>query len=198
MAVRKQKVVFKDVTPTDEPLPFPSITKSSGDFDTASQSQKPAVRPKLTLNLSAVVSDQPSLTQPCFTLQTPDSSRFQINQPTIFQQRKTGVFSLDKPKTTSQHRIKTNTSSPTFSISAQASSQTIPKKPSLGQHFDTVDTVQQKPDHGRQTRRSLSREPNDVDNTYLQSIKNYQVDVSIVFLFLLLSTSVKYSIKLKH
>lgn len=175
MATRKQKVVvFKDVTPTDERIPFPSVTQTSGDFITSYQSEKPAVRPKLTLNLNPEFPNQRKISPSCFTLRSPPKSHSYIkDSEPLFRDITTSAFSFDSHIVLSPQKIRTNIHSqqhPEEPLTLSTS-----KRPKLGLQFDKPDTIQNQ----RRVRPRLTREPNDVDITYLQCITNYQVDVSI-------------------
>jgi hypothetical protein len=174
MATRKPKVAFKDVTPTDERIPFPSVTQTSGDFITSYQSEKPAVRPKLTLNLNPEFSNQRKFSPSCFILRSPPKSHSYIkDSEPLFRDIKTSEFSLDKHTVLSSQKIETNI----YSQQHPEESRTLStsKRPKLGLQFDKADTIQNQ----RRIRPSLTREQNDIDITYLQCITNYQVDVSM-------------------
>ncbi|XP_071129235.1 protein rhomboid-like [Mytilus edulis] len=172
MAVHKPRVAFKDVTPGDEQCPIPSITQSVDSFDSSSKTtlpSKPAVRPKLRLNLPGHQPYLPSALQPPIS-----DFRFGDSDFT-FTSRRTPVLSMNKPyiPTTS----KTNIISPVFEPIAKPLHSPTVGRHGLELHFDKdSDYSKTEVPSSRRKRSSVSREPNDIDNAYIESLRKYQVD----------------------
>ncbi|CAG2244540.1 unnamed protein product [Mytilus edulis] len=179
MAVHKPRVAFKDVTPGDEQCPIPSITQSVDSFDSSSKTtlpSKPAVRPKLRLNLPGHQPYLPSALQPPIS-----DFRFGDSDFT-FTSRRTPVLSMNKPyiPTTS----KTNIISPVFEPIAKPLHSPTVGRHGLELHFDKdSDYSKTEVPSSRRKRSSVSREPNDIDNAYIESLRKYQVDVSSFLVF---------------
>lgn len=172
MAVHKPRVAFKDVTPEDERCPIPSVTQSVDDFGSSSNTNlpsKPAVRPKLRLDLSGY---QPFLQS---SLHSPISDFRAGDSNLTFTSRQTHVLSLTKPyiQTTS----KTNIISPVLEPIAKPLHPSTVGRHRLDLHFDK-DTEYHKTEvpSSRRKTSSVSREPNDIDNVYIDSLRKYQVD----------------------
>lgn len=167
MAVRKQRVAFKDITPTEEKSPISSISLSLEEMGAVSKPippPKPKMRPKLTLDLSSI-RRQPELF-------SSSDSVFEDNNicSELSFRRQNKPLPILKPILISQPRVK----------------PVSPGIETLPDHLGESRTRQ------RQDRRKLSgtasmsskrqpsfaRKPNDVDNAYIQSLKTHQIDVS--------------------
>lgn len=204
MAVRKHKVAFKDITPTEEKSVISSITLPIEEMGAASKPippPKPKVRPKLTLDLSSI--RQQSDLFPSSDSVFEDNFNI-LSEP---RQRQSKPLPILKPILISQPRVKPI--SPEILLSREkpnvhpVSLQSTGKPPgihmisqpkitpsssgieTLPLHSDHPGLSRISHEHERQKpfktsgrRHSNIREPNDIDNVYVQSLKTYQVDVS--------------------